>query len=1038
MAMTNAGLGPWLLAWVLSGAALPETVAPPAATERVWLWRQEGGPPPRSLARGDFDGDGVVDLVLGFSRDDAGEFRLLRGRDVLADPAWWREGRAALLAGAPWPLPQAADLLEAGDFDADGRLDLLSGARGASSLQWLRGDGAGGFAPPATVELGGALAGLEVGEVGRPDGLADVLARVETPAGPAAQVFASGAGALRSPPREEAPPGPALARAADTENASTAFRLTPDAWPDRLVLRPEGLLAELTVPLLSFTVNSPADTDDGVCGAAPGGCTLREAIGAANLSAGLDAIAFDLGTGTPSIILTGALPAIAGPVVVDGATGGATRVEVNGNNLAINGIVLADTADGSTVRNLVVNRCGGSGMVAQLGSNGHVLEGNLVGTNAAGDADLGNGGHGIDLQGSLSHLVGGTTPSARNVISGNDQNGIQVTYVSASPLPTGIAIRGNTIGLSASGAADLGNSLYGVAVFDADGVTIGGTAPGAGNVISGNAGGVQVDGTTFSLAVGTTIQGNLIGTDATGAFDRGNDVNGLGMGFAQNMLVGGTTPAARNVISGNDNVGILLDWIDNVVQGNFIGLDAAGSAALPNGLGFGFGISASGQGHLIGGTVAGAGNVISGNAGTGVRLTGSFGANGITVQGNLIGTDPSGTADRGNTVDGVLLLSAFGELVGGLTPAARNVISGNDRFGLYLTAGGSSNTVVGNLIGTDATGSVAVPNGDDGLRVSAEPTGNTLGAPGAGNVVSGNLGDGVELHGNAGGGNFVLGNTVGAAAAGTAPLPNAGDGVRVVGGDHVLGGAGAGNVISGNGGAGLRLQGGASTVRGNRIGTRADGLTALGNGSHGIRLESFSISPSGNAIGGTGAGEGNVVAFNGGDGVSLATPAFGDIVNNPIRGNAIFANTGLGIDLGPDGVTFNDAGDADTGANRLQNFPFLVSVLTTGGATSVEGQLSSAASLTYTVEFFSQPACGDPTAFGEGQVFLSSAVVPVGASGSASFLVPLPAPVPVGQFLTATATDPDGNTSEFSRCRRVSSPTDDLIFADGFDLGSLS
>ena len=168
-----------------------------------------------------------------------------------------------------------------------------------------------------------------------------------------------------------------------------------------------------------------------------------------------------------------------------------------------------------------------------------------------------------------------------------------------------------------------------------------------------------------------------------------------------------------------------------------------------------------------------------------------------------------------------------------------------------------------------------------------------------------------------------------------------------------------------------------------------------------------------NTVGSTTAGEGNVIAFNAGDGVLVeGTGATG----NTICGNSIHSNTGLGIDLWSDGVTPNDPGDGDAGANNLQNFPVLA--LATSGSTVIEGTLSSTPNIEFRLEFSANAAC-DLSGYGEGETFLGSATVVTDGTGNKDFQVSFPAPVTVGQSITATATDPDNNTSEFSKCITV-------------------
>jgi parallel beta-helix repeat protein len=231
---------------------------------------------------------------------------------------------------------------------------------------------------------------------------------------------------------------------------------------------------------------------------------------------------------------------------------------------------------------------------------------------------------------------------------------------------------------------------------------------------------------------------------------------------------------------------------------------------------------------------------------------------------------------------------------------------------------------------------------------------------------------------------------------------------------NIIGGttAEARNVISGNDGGGVSLWNDVTgnLVQGNFIGTDITGTVDLGNGWNGVGIADASY----NIIGGTTSGAGNIISGNDMTGVHI-TESNGNLV----QGNSIFSNGGLGIDLGGDGVTPNDAGDGDTGANNLQNFPVLTSA--TSGSTNIEGTLNSTPNTEFRLEFFASSAC-DPSGYGESKTFLGFTNVTTGGSGDISFTVTFPATVPVGYVITATATDPDGNTSEFSQCTPVQSP----------------
>jgi hypothetical protein len=394
--------------------------------------------------------------------------------------------------------------------------------------------------------------------------------------------------------------------------------------------------------------------------------------------------------------------------------------------------------------------------------------------------------------------------------------------------------------------------------------------------------------------------------------------------------------------------------------------------------------------------------VLSGNA-NGVAIE-TAGSTGNKVQGNVIGLGTDGSIIQ-NSKSGVhIALGATGTVVGttSLNGSGRNVIAGNVIGVSLRDAASQSNQVLGNYIGTDATGTEARPNGT-GIFIS-EANRNTIGgtANGSGNVVSGNTGVGIDVQGITDGGNKIFGNLVGTTAAGTAPLPNA-SGIRLLNctvPNHV-GTSGDGNVISGNTGNGVNInQSNTQFVQGNVIGTSRDGSTAIPNGLNGVQ-----VAGNDTTIGG---GVPNLIASNTQSGVLIRSG-----VGNTITGNQIDDNGGRGIDLGGNGFLPNDPHDADTGPNDLQNFPDLTPLVPVS-ATSITGTLDSTASTMFTVEVFSNPACPDGN--GQGETFLGTLQVTTDASGHASFSLPLTSPLAAGQILTATATAPDGSTSEFSSC----------------------
>jgi len=417
----------------------------------------------------------------------------------------------------------------------------------------------------------------------------------------------------------------------------------------------------------------------------------------------------------------------------------------------------------------------------------------------------------------------------------------------------------------------------------------------------------------------------------------------------------------------HDGIDVCTDF--NTIEGNFIGTNPAGAAALPNGFagngGVILGFCGTFSNNTIGGTTPSARNLISGNIGAGVSMAGTF--NG--VQGNFIGTDVTGTLPLGNTGVGVVN-DGIVNSIGGNTEAFRNVIAANDR-GIALS-NGFGNTVQGNFIGTDRTGTVALPNPNSGVSINAgsnNVVGGLTTAPGAppGNLVSGNGGVGVSVFTSGASGTLIQGNIIGADITGTQPLGND-QGIFIGGHDTTVGGTitGARNIIAFNG-------------------------------------SQCSVNDAGVVVSGDSA------------------------VNNAILGNSIFSNGGLGIDLtiafdGNCGVTANDHCDVDTGPNNLQNYPIITSVMSGGGNTNIQGSLDAAPNTTFRLEFFDNAQCLS-SGNGQGQTFIGTTDITTDGNCNATIDVTFPVTVGSGDVITATATDPSNNTSEFSACVPVQGGT---------------
>lgn len=265
------------------------------------------------------------------------------------------------------------------------------------------------------------------------------------------------------------------------------------------------------------------------------------------------------------------------------------------------------------------------------------------------------------------------------------------------------------------------------------------------------------------------------------------------------------------------------------------------------------------------------------------------------------------------------------------------------------------------------------------------------------------------------GGNHIEGNFIGTDTTGTLALGNEDNAVGTDSGSdgNVIGGTApsARNVISAQGRVAMFIGTSANVIQGNFIGTQKDGLSPLGN-LQGVGFIGNVGTANDNVVGGIGPAEANVIAFNAIRGV---VAEINSGTGNIVRGNSIHDNGELGIDWVPVGPTPNDPGDADTGFNQYQNFPIIQSV-TTGASTHIVGKLDSAASTTYDLDFYANPACSNfPREFLEGETYIGSAQVTTDGSGHAAIDVTLSVATEAGARISATATDPAGNTSEFSQ-----------------------
>jgi CSLREA domain-containing protein len=812
----------------------------------------------------------------------------------------------------------------------------------------------------------------------------------------------------------------------------------------------------------TLTVNSNNDVDDGTCNTTH--CSLREAINKANTLTGTITIRFDIGGGgVQTIQPKSALPTVLVPVKIDGSTQPGfvsdPLIELDGS-LATGGYADGLVLHGgkSVVNKLVINNFNGRGIRLE-GEGDNSILGCYIGTDVSGMGPKPNLGGGIRIAEGENNVIGGTAAGERNLISGNHGDAIQIQDIKNSVIgnfigtditgkaalknagagvmiEAGLAIvggssagygnvisgnesvgiffqigaddgfvMGNLIGTDVSGTAALGNGQWGIEVRGNHN-TVGGDTAGKRNVISANMEeGIFIDASSED----NIVQGNYIGTDITGTLPLGNQTGGIRVG-GNNNTIGGKLGATGNVISANGGDGVAVNGVRNMVQGNLIGVDSAGTAALGN---QGNGVVLNGGLSLAGGTDPGNGNIISANRDDGVRITNGA----VLVQGNFIGTDITGTADLGNGRNGVYVFAVGSIQIGGSDPGAKNVISGNQLVGVKIEDGSDDVALYGNYIGTDAAGAAPIKNIKAG--VAAGGTHIQIGAAfeGGRNIISGNGGPGIAVV-NTASSVQIQNNYIGTDVSGTAAVGNT-NGIEVssnASGLNILIGGSPyteGNVISGNHELGVLLTRGA-TVHGNWIGTLPeDGLSPLGNGTDGILIKGPD-----NEIGGIGFF--NTIAYNGDCGVAVISES-GSATGNSILMNSIHDNGGLGIAIDEDAVIPNDAQDPDTGDNNRQNYPVLTSAVADPVAiqTVFTGTLNSTPGTVFTVEFFSNASC-DPSGYGEGHRWVKRITVTTDVSGNAALTAVFPGTIfDTGNFITATATDPAGNTSEFSNCIQV-------------------
>lgn len=902
---------------------------------------------PLALASADFGEDGVADLIIGYGTDNGGGVVVLHHGNVDALYPNAPEAQARRAGGdftaAPFlspalifAVPEAVDFVGAGDFDGDSHLDVVTAARESRRLYLLPGDGAGRFSEPRETALQGEITALTAGEVNRPDGINDLVVGVSGPQGHQALVFEGPRGALRAAPEVFSLPARADA-----------------LWLGQLDRGPEVDLTAVVgndlVTIYGRDRKLSLDKD------------LRSEVSAAHTAfykrpAAMGAVSGAVAAGECTAAIMSLIESQSTRVE---AAGEAAALPMRLNSDGLNDLVVLSA--GRIAPSLLMTRMAATFVVTNTNNEG---AGSLRQAMLNANASPGEDAITFNIPGdSLTINLVSPLPAITDTVTidGTTQPGF-----SDRPI---IELSGASLS-DPSFAAGLHIESSHCVV---KGLVIDGFREGQGILIR------------TAAATDNRVEGCFIGTNPRATAAAANDVGVLlfndgetATSGAKRNIIGGTAAAARNVISGNRSSGIVIgpdgaDTSDNRVEGNLIGTDLTGSAAIANETG----VTVRSPSNVIGGTAAGAGNVISGNTGVGVKIL----SDGNRVQGNRLGTSEAGSEALANN-NGVVVDSSTANLVGGTVAGARNLISGNAREGVVLLDA-NNNQVQGNLIGTDLEGTRPISNSLAGIAVTRSPD-TTIGGTveGAGNVISGNRDTGINVGfaDSRGGGQsrlFVQGNFIGTGPGGRQSLGNSSDGIFV-------------EVASAD-----------NRIEGNHIAF---------NGQSGIYIPTDS--PNGTP------GAAGVRIF--------------------LQSNRIYSNAEFGIDLGERGVTPNDNQDPDPGANELQNFPLLTSATlptahrltgrmeSLASTATVMGTFNSTPNQSFTLQFFFGTridASGRQFAGSIPVALTPTLAVTTDSNGDAAFTYSFEFPSgTTSGWVNATATSASGNTSEQTECIPVGNP----------------
>lgn len=1023
--------------------------------------------PARCAAAGQVDADGVLDLVTGHAANNGGAVVIYSGderfRQGVRRDLWRAEqglppvpaflGEATVVG-----LPFAPDWVAIGDVDADGLADLVCAAHGHDQLAILAGDGIGGFAPATLLTLPGPVAAFAAGEVNRVDSLTDLVVAIDVGGGGAVLVFEDPAGASRAQPewfpltapatglalgRLDDDPWIDIAVAADevaiifgrdrrlaearakrdrvaaarTEivameapSYDLAFGHFVEGSYQQLAVRREDGAIELFIASDERLEHRPAGRT-----AAPTATSARMVAALSSGRSTYDLVLASSEESSLSVFGFAATKAEAPALEArDTINASANRIIAAKLNLdARDDLVLLADATSPRVAKTV------SRAVHTVNSTADTDDGNCTLANCtlreainAANATLLSSSIVMDLSLGATISVTSELPVvsvASLVIDGTVGSSPTTSYLKLDGSP---CTNCNGIDLFNGGVDTLTMLAFGGFVNGWDG-----TSKAAVRIESDN----------------NLVARCLVGLDVSNAPTPNNW--GVLISGADNNTVGGSTTSERNVISANQSHGVFLSSSSpangNHVIGNYIGTNRTGTAALGNGES-GVAIKMAGQNH-VGTTVTGEGNVIAGNTGAGVELSliaASASSNSYVLH-NLIGVAANGVTGLANGDGGVRVVNQRNTTIGGSVATARNVVGGDTGAPAIDVQGDSVGTVIrGNYVSLGSDGSTPVPPSLHGIVVTSSNV--TIGGTtrSYGNVVGANAGTGINIGSDTVPvtvtNTDVIGNVVGTDAGQQSMQVNRGSGVRLnscsgcVVGDP--GSPGSGNVVVGTShyfsDPGITLSSCDDVqVADNRVGVTDAGL-ALANG-RGVTVSASTDCQ---------IGWGNIIAHNLSTGIDVRGASSGIL----LLGNSIHSNAELGINLGNDDATPNDPGDYDSGPNNLQNYPVITGYNPDTGA--VTATLDSDRPLvTYTVHVYESSVC-DAWGYGEGATFLGGTTVVTNSGGDATISVT--AMATPGASLTMLASDPDGNTSEFSPC--FAAPNDpDLIFADGFESGSV-